>query len=96
MIRVENLRKSFGGIKAMDNITAEIQNSSIFGLIGSNGAGKSTLMRLLCGIYRPDSGTVTIDGEEVYENTKVKERIFYISDDQYYFHNGNMDDLAKY
>lgn len=64
MIRVENLRKSFGGIKAMDNITAEIQNSSIFGLIGSNGAGKSTLMRLLCGIYRPDSGTVTIDGEE--------------------------------
>ena len=96
MIRVENLRKSFGGITAMDNVTAEIQNSSIFGLIGSNGAGKSTLMRLLCGIYRPDSGTVTIDGEEVYENTKVKERIFYISDDQYYFHNGNMDDLAKY
>lgn len=96
MIRVENLSKSFGGITAMDNVTAEIQNSSIFGLIGSNGAGKSTLMRLLCGIYRPDSGTVTIDGEEVYENTKVKERIFYISDDQYYFHNGNMDDLAKY
>ena len=57
MIRVENLSKSFGGIKAMDNVTAEIQNSSIFGLIGSNGAGKSTLMRLLCGIYRPDSGT---------------------------------------
>ena len=64
MIRVENLSKSFGGIKAMDNVTAEIQNSSIFGLIGSNGAGKSTLMRLLCGIYRPDSGTVTIDGED--------------------------------
>ena len=46
MIRVENLRKSFGGITAMDNVTAEIQNSSIFGLIGSNGAGKSTVMRL--------------------------------------------------
>ena len=96
MIRVENLSKSFGKIKALDNVTAEIKEGSIFGLIGSNGAGKSTFMRLLCGIYRSDSGKILIDDEEVYENIKVKERIFYISDDQYYFHNGAMDDLAKY
>lgn len=96
MIKVENLSKSFGTIKAMNNVTAEIRDGSIFGLIGSNGAGKSTFMRLLCGIYCPDEGKIFIDGEEVYENTKIKEKIFYISDDQYYFHNGNMNDLAKY
>ena len=96
MIRVENLSKSFGKIKALDNVTAEIKEGSIFGLIGSNGAGKSTFMRLLCGIYRADGGEILIDGESVYENVKGKEKISYISDDQHYFHNGSMDDLAKY
>lgn len=96
MINIENVSKSFGDITAMKDVTAEIKDGSIFGLIGSNGAGKSTLMRLLCGIYRPDNGKILIDGEEVYENTKIKEKVFYISDDQYFFHNGNMNDLAKY
>jgi len=96
MIRVENLSKAFGKIQALNNVTAEIKEGSIFGLIGSNGAGKSTFMRLLCGIYRADAGKIIIDGEDVYENTKIKEKIFYISDDQYFFHNGTMTDLANY
>lgn len=96
MIKTENLSKSFDNIVALSNVTAEIKKGSIFGLIGSNGAGKSTFLRLLAGIYRPNNGTITIDGENVYENPTVKSKLFYISDDQFYFTNGNMQDMADY
>jgi len=96
VIRVEHLSKNFGAIAAVEDVTAEIKDGSIFGLIGSNGAGKSTFMRLLCGIYKPDNGTVLIDGENVYENPKMKENIFYISDDQFFFHNSNMMEMGAY
>ncbi|MGI5824720.1 MAG: ABC transporter ATP-binding protein [Bacillota bacterium] len=84
MIVAENISKNFNDIKAIDSISAEIKKGSIFGLIGTNGAGKSTFLRMLSGIYRPDSGKITIDGAEVFENIDVKKRVFYISDDQYF------------
>jgi len=96
MISVENLTKTFGEIKAVDNVSAEIKQASVFGLVGTNGAGKSTFLRMLCGIYRPDSGTILIDGEPVWENVNVKKRIFYISDDQHFFTNTTPLELAKY
>lgn len=96
MIAVENLGKKFHEVQAVDQVTAQIQKGSIFGLIGSNGAGKSTFLRLLAGIYRPTQGSVRIDEEPVYENPAVKQKIFYISDDQYFFANGNMADMATY
>ena len=96
MIEVNGLSKQFDSIQALQQVTAVIQKGSIFGLIGSNGAGKSTFLRLLAGIYRPDSGTVHIDGEEVYENEELKQRIFYISDDQFSFLNSNMEEMAQY
>jgi len=96
LIRVENLSKKFGKIAALEGVTAEIKDGSIFGLIGSNGAGKSTFMRLLCGIYKPDNGVVLVDGENIFENAKMKENIFYISDDQYFFHNSNMMEMGAY
>lgn len=59
-IVVKNISKSFGNIKALDNIDLEIMHGSIFGLLGPNGAGKSTLIRLMNGILTPDSGDVNI------------------------------------
>ena len=82
MIEVRNINKYFDAIKAIDNITAKIEEGHVFGLIGTNGAGKSTFMRILCGVLKPDSGEVLIDGEAVYDNPAVKAKIFYISDDQ--------------
>lgn len=96
MIVVENITKSFGDIKAVDNITANIKTGCIFGLIGTNGAGKSTFLRMMSGIYRPDFGKVSIDGEQVFENVDVKKRLFYISDDQYFLPNATPLDMAKY
>lgn len=96
MIIAENITKNFGNIRAVDNISAEIKKGSIFGLIGTNGAGKSTFLRMLSGIYRPDSGSITIDSEGVYENIATKKRIFYISDDQYFLANATPVAMAKY
>ncbi len=96
MIIAENITKNFGSIRAIDNISAEIKKGSIFGLIGTNGAGKSTFLRMLSGIYRPDCGRITIDGEAVFENIDTKKRLFYISDDQYFLANATPMAMAKY
>ncbi|MCB1385855.1 MAG: ABC transporter ATP-binding protein [Nitratireductor sp.] len=65
MIRVENLYKQFGGIHAVDGVTLEIAKGSITGLIGPNGAGKTTLFNVIAGAYKPTSGKVYLDGEDI-------------------------------
>jgi len=65
MIRVENISKHFGGIKAVDDVTLTIEKGSVTGLIGPNGAGKSTLFNLIAGLYPPTSGRIFLDGEEI-------------------------------
>ena len=67
MIEVKGLSKSFDKIKAIDNVSARIEEGHVFGLIGTNGAGKSTFMRALCGVLKPDAGQILIDGEPVYD-----------------------------
>lgn len=86
MIEINELSKFYteSGVLSLDNLTLNIPEKSIVGLIGTNGAGKSTLLRIAAGIYRQDSGTVLIDGEPVYENNNAKSKIAYISDEQYY------------
>ena len=93
MIEAKNLTKKFDSIVAVDHIDARIKDGCVFGLIGTNGAGKSTFLRMACGVLKPDEGTIQIDGEDVYENAKVKGRFFYISDDQYFFGNGTPQEL---
>ncbi|MBX3576440.1 MAG: ABC transporter ATP-binding protein [Rhizobiaceae bacterium] len=65
MIRVEDLHLHFGGIKAVDGVSIEIARGSITGLIGPNGAGKTTLFNAIAGHYRPSSGKVWLDGEDI-------------------------------
>ena len=96
MIRAEDLTKRFDDIVAVDHITAEIKDGCVFGLIGTNGSGKSTFLRMASGILKPDEGTVTIDGQPVWEDPKVKSRFFYISDDQYFFPNGTPQELMQF
>ena len=96
MILAENVTKRFDDILALDNVSAEIRNGSVFGLIGSNGAGKSTFLRLLAGILSPDTGTLAIDGETAFENLAVKRRCFYISDEQFFFPGCSPEELKNY
>lgn len=96
MIKADNITKKFDDIVAVDRVSAEIKDGSVFGLIGTNGAGKSTFLRMISGILKPDEGIVTFDGEPVYENEEVKGRFFYISDDQYYFNNATPTDMMNF
>lgn len=69
ILEMENINKSFPGVKALDDVSLKVRPGTVHALMGENGAGKSTLMKILFGIYNRDSGTVKIDGEEVDLNT---------------------------
>ena len=94
MIGIENISKSYGDIKSLSAINAEIGSGSIYGLIGSNGSGKSTLLRIMSGIMRPDEGKVSYDGKPVYENPEVKETVIYLSDEQFFLPNSTVNEMA--
>lgn len=96
MIEVKNLSKCYDAIKALDQVSAVIEEGHVFGLIGTNGAGKSTFMRLLCGVLKADCGEILIDGEPVYDNPGVKAKLFYISDDQFFFKTGTPKDMLHF
>ena len=95
MIKTEHLTKTFDGYKALSDVSCSIPKGCIYGMVGSNGAGKSTFLRLITGIYRPDSGQITIDGEPVYENPAAKERISFVPDELYFLPGANMIRMAK-
>ena len=84
MLRINNISKSFGDKKVLDDLALEINDSSIFGLVGVNGAGKSTLLRCVSGIYQTDEGNIEFDGEDTYRNEKIRKDIFFVNDDPYY------------
>ena len=96
MIEVKNLRKTFDGFTALDDLTMTVPDGAVYGLVGPNGAGKSTVIRHITGVFRPDSGTVTVGGRAVYENPEVKAGIAYIPDDIFYFPSSNLSDMARF
>ncbi len=96
MISAQNVTKKFDSFTALDNLSCNIPESCIYGLVGSNGAGKSTFLRLLCGVYKADSGIITVDGQPVYENPTVKANIAYVPDDLYFPHRSTIKTAAKH
>ena len=96
MITANHINKKFDGIEAVKDISVNIKNGEVFGLIGTNGAGKSTFLRMASGVLKPDSGEILVDEKQVYENSAVKAEIFYISDDQYFLPNVTPLDMAKF
>ena len=96
MFEIQNVTKTFGGFKALDDLSMTVPAGAVYGLVGPNGAGKSTIIRHLTGVYRPDSGTITMDGQQVYENPALKERIGYIPDDVFYFPSATLEEMRKY
>ena len=65
MLDVKNLSISFGGLKAVDDFNITIEKGQLYGLIGPNGAGKTTIFNLLTGVYKPDSGRILLDGQDI-------------------------------
>ena len=96
MIEALNITKSFDGFKALDELSMFVPKGAIYGLVGPNGSGKSTIIRHICGVYRPDGGRILVDGTPIYENTAIKERMFVIPDDNYYFMQSSINDMMKF
>ena len=65
VVRVRNITKSFGGIRAVDNVSFDLKQGEILGVIGPNGCGKTTLFNCILGQYRPDAGSVELHGRDV-------------------------------
>lgn len=88
MIEIKKITKNFGEVKALDNLSFTVSSGAVFGLVGSNGAGKSTLLRVLNGVFKADGGEALIDGENLFENQKIKDKCFFVPDYPY-FSNGD-------
>ena len=96
MLEMKNVTKTFGKFKALDDLSMTVPKGSVYGLVGPNGAGKSTAIRLMTGIYRPDSGSITLEGMPVYENPVNKVRMGYIPDDIFYFPSASMEEMKSF
>ncbi|MGI5883895.1 MAG: ABC transporter ATP-binding protein [Candidatus Spyradocola sp.] len=95
MIQVNGLTKRFGDFTALSNLDCTIPEGCVYGLVGANGAGKSTLLRLICGIYRPEKGNVTLDGKNIYENPILKSHLVFVPDELYFLPQSNLSRMAK-
>ena len=96
MLDLRNITKTFGDFTALDDLSMTVPKGTVYGLVGPNGAGKSTAIRHMLGVYRPDSGTVTLDGAPIYENPIAKMRIGSIPDDVFFFPSATLEDMKKY
>lgn len=96
MIKVNNLHKEFEGFKALDGVNLHVEKGSVYGLVGPNGAGKTTLIKHLTGVYKQNEGTVLVDNEEVFDNSAIKERIVYISDDLFFLNKASINTMMKF
>lgn len=90
------MTKTFDGFRALDDLSMEVPDGAIYGLVGPNGAGKSTILRHITGVYRPDAGQVLLQGEPVYENPAAKARIASIPDELYAFLSASTRDMMKF
>ena len=95
MITGIDLVKDFDGVKALNGTSFTVDTGSVYGLVGPNGSGKSTLIRHIMGIFKQDSGVLEIDGEPVYENKRIKERIAYVPDEIYFANGSNLKNMSE-
>ena len=96
MLNMQEVTKTFGDFTALNNLSMRVPKGAVYGLVGPNGAGKSTAIRLLTGVYRPDCGEITLEGQEIYENPEVKSRISYIPDEIFFFPSASLEEMRKF
>lgn len=96
MIEFVNVTKKFGDFTAVENISFNVEPSSIYGLIGYNGAGKTTLLKTAAGIYKAENGQVLMGGAPTFDNNTTRREMFYIPDDLYFSMNSSIKSMAKF
>ena len=96
MLELQNVTKTFDDFIALNDLSMTVPKGAVYGLVGPNGAGKSTAIRCIVGAYCPDCGSITLDGQPIYENPTVKARIGSIPDEIFYFPSATLEDMKKY
>ncbi|WP_421384912.1 ATP-binding cassette domain-containing protein [Bacillus salacetis] len=96
MIQLHKVSKQYEGRESVHNVSLSIERGSVYGLLGSNGAGKTTLLKIVSGIYKPDSGEANIDGEAVYENPSIKQKLFFLADTPAFLPQYNVKQMASF
>ena len=95
VITANQLTKRFSNVAALDQLTCHIPDGCVYGLVGANGAGKSTFLRLASGVYRPDHGSITMDGATIFENTAIKKRFVFVPDELWALPQSSMKRMAS-
>ena len=81
MISVQNVSKSFGPVKAIQNISFQIKKGEVVGFLGPNGAGKTTMMRLITGFFPPTEGMIFVDGQDLFKSTpELRKKLGYLAE----------------
>lgn len=96
LIEVNGITKKFGNLTAIQDITFQVESGMIYGLVGYNGAGKTTLLKTMADVYRPDSGSVLVNGQPVRDNPAVKQNLFLVPDDLYFLPYSGMEQMAAF
>ncbi|MBR6940287.1 MAG: ABC transporter ATP-binding protein [Clostridia bacterium] len=96
MISVKNVTKKYGDFTAVESISFEVGDGSIYGLVGYNGAGKTTLLKTAAGVYRADAGQVLFDGKETFESPEVRNRLFYVPDEIWFEPFSTIEKMAQF
>ncbi len=96
MIETKEITKKFDGFTAVNKLSCHIPDGSIYGMVGSNGAGKSTFLRMITGIYKPDEGEVLVDGENIFDNDKMKSRMIFVPDELYFLNGASLEKMADF
>ncbi|MFD2046593.1 ATP-binding cassette domain-containing protein [Ornithinibacillus salinisoli] len=94
-IKVENLSLSYSNHTALEDVTCELNEKKIYGLLGRNGAGKTTLLSILASFNKPSKGSVTIDGEDPFENANIMQQVAFLYDKSYKEESSHVINLLK-
>lgn len=96
MINFINVNKKFDEEPVLEDLSLRIPKGSIVGLVGKNGSGKSTFLRLVAGIYSADAGVINIDDVNIFDNPELKKRIFFVSDEPYFFNQSTLKEMKAF
>lgn len=95
MIRVENVTKHFDKYCVLDSISLHVPKGAIYGLVGPNGAGKTTVINHITGVYKPESGVVTIGGKNVFDSAET-DNVISIADDWFFYNAYSIKEMAQF
>lgn len=96
MIEVNNITKHYGELIAIKDMSMNISDASIYGIVGHNGAGKTTLLKTMIGMFKPENGEILVDGENAYDNENIKQNMFFVPDELFFLPQSTITHMSKF